>query len=169
MPSGSDPTRLERAAGLMTRHNVEFIVIGGQAEYLFGSPRVTYDVDLCYRRTPANLERLAAALWELKPSLRGAPPGLPINFDARTLSLGSNFTLQTVFGDLDRMGWVEPIGDYEALAPRVETYDVGSLRLQVISLEDLIRVKEHLGRSKDRDSLYQLMAIRRVREEERRG
>ena len=34
---------------------------GPQAEALMGSPRVTYDVDLCYRRTPENLERLARA------------------------------------------------------------------------------------------------------------
>jgi hypothetical protein len=46
---------LERIAETMLRHDVEFIVIGGQAECLFGSPRLTFDVDLCYRRTPANL------------------------------------------------------------------------------------------------------------------
>src|SRR3989442_755304 len=39
-----------------------------------GSSRVTYDVDLCYRRTPDNLERLATALGTLSLTLRGAPP-----------------------------------------------------------------------------------------------
>jgi len=31
---------------------------------------------------------------------------------------------------------------------------------------DLIRVKEHIGRARDRDSLYQLLAIKRIRQEE---
>src|SRR5437016_2567085 len=96
-----DTSRLERIAELLLKHGVRFIVIGGQAEYLFGSPRVTYDVDLCYERTADNLERLAQALRELKPSLRGVPPELPFVIDARALALGSNFTFNTKLGDLD--------------------------------------------------------------------
>src|SRR5688572_29912132 len=101
MQDRTDPTRLERAARLMRSHGVEFVVIGGQAEYLFGSPRVTYDVDLCYRRSNENLERLASALRELKPTLRGAPPDLPIVLDAKALSLGANYTFDTSLGKLD--------------------------------------------------------------------
>ena len=32
---------LERIAEVLTRHGVEFIVIGGQAEWVMGSPRIT--------------------------------------------------------------------------------------------------------------------------------
>jgi hypothetical protein len=67
MPDEPKPTRLEAIAALFARQGVEFLVIGGQAEYLFGSPRVTYDVDLCYRRSAENLERLARALQALRP------------------------------------------------------------------------------------------------------
>src|SRR5438093_1145316 len=82
-------------------HGVEFLVIDGQAEVLFGSPRITYDVDPCYRRTRDNLERLAAATKELKPTLRNAPPDLPFALDARSLALGENFTFHTIHGSLD--------------------------------------------------------------------
>jgi hypothetical protein len=75
MPEQSE---LEAFAEVLLRHGVEFIVIGGQAETLMGSPRVTFDTDLCYRRTPENLKNLAAALKELNPTLRGAPADLPI-------------------------------------------------------------------------------------------
>jgi predicted nucleotidyltransferase len=152
----------------MTKHGVEFLVIGGQAEYLFGSPRITYDVDLCYRRTPENLERLAAALRELKPRLRGAPPGLPLILDARALGLGGNYTFETDFGDVDLIGYVEPLGDFESLIKNAETYRVGDLTLKAIALEDLIRVKRHLGRLKDQSSLLQLEAIQRIRAEQSR-
>src|SRR2546429_7283956 len=100
----SEKTPLDLVAALFARHGVEFLVIGGQAEILMGSPRVTYDTDLCYRRTEENLQRLAKAIQELQPSLRGAPPGLPLALDARALALGSNFTLNTLLGPLDLIG-----------------------------------------------------------------
>ena len=73
MSAETEQSPLEKIIEAMTRHSVELIVIGGQAEWIFGSPRLTYDVDLCYRRTPQNLERLARALRELRPTLRDAP------------------------------------------------------------------------------------------------
>lgn len=156
---------LGRIAEVLNRHGVEFVVIGGQAEVLYGSPRVTYDVDLCYRRTEENLRRLAEALKELRPTLRGAPPDLPFVLDARSLALGTNFTFETPLVPLDLLGWVEPLGDYEALARRARTITVGERDLLVIDLDDLIRIKEHIGRPKDRESLLQLLAIRRLRDQ----
>ena len=77
--------------------------------------------------------------------------------------LESNYTFDTSFGPVDLLGWVEPLGTYESLLPNSERYYVGDMELQTIGLEDLIRVKEHIARSKDTDSLVQLLAIRRVR------
>ena len=165
MPDESNVTRLEACCRLLAKYGVEFLVIGGQAEYLFGSPRVTFDVDLCYRRTAANLEKLASALRELKPTLRGAPADLPFQIDARALALGSNFTFNTAYGPLDLLGWVEPHGDYDRLISHAETYRLGDMELRTISLDDLIAVKEHIRRPKDRQSLFQLKAIKRMREE----
>ncbi len=51
-------------------------------------------------RTKQNLRRLAAAR-EIKPTLRNAPKDLPFIIDEQTLALGSNFTFDTRFGDLD--------------------------------------------------------------------
>jgi hypothetical protein len=62
MADKQERSTLRRIVELLLSHSVEFLVIGGQAEVLFGSSRVTFDVDLCYRRTAENLERLAAAL-----------------------------------------------------------------------------------------------------------
>ncbi|MBX3377760.1 MAG: hypothetical protein KF678_12245 [Phycisphaeraceae bacterium] len=68
---------LRRIVELLQRHGVEFLIIGGQAENLMGSPRVTYDMDICYRRTPENIRRLARAMGELEVRLRDAPLDLP--------------------------------------------------------------------------------------------
>jgi len=158
-------SELETIAAILTRHQVEFLVVGGQAEILMGSPRVTYDTDLCYRRSEQNLQRLAEAIKEVNPSLRGAPPDLPFVLDARALAFGNNYTLNTAFGPLDLLGWVEPLGAFESLLPASEMYNLGGVTVRTIGLEDLIRVKEHIARPKDRESLLQLLAIRRLRTE----
>ena len=158
---------LERFSALLTEHGVEFIVIGGQAEALMGSARVTYDVDLCYRRTRANLERLAAALGTLNLTLRGAPPELKFRLDAQALALGSNFTFMVDDEyPLDFLGYVEPIGTYEDLLPGAETISIGGRPTVVVGLDDLIRIKRHINRPKDRESLLHLEAIKRLRERE---
>ena len=43
---------------------------------------------------------------------------------------------------------------------------VGGRPTRVIGLDDLIRIKRYLGRPKDRESLLQLEAIKRLREQE---
>ena len=166
MGGGTEKSALEQLAEVLLAHGVEFIVVGGQAEALLGSPRVTYDVDLCYRRTAENLERLAAALNGLAIELRGAPPGLPFQIDARSLALGSNFTLTTRFGDLDLLGYLEPLGGYDDIASKAEVYEIGDLRLKVIDLDDLIAIKQHIRRPKDQLALLQLLAIKRLRDAE---
>ena len=135
----------------------------------FGAPG-QYDesgVDLCYRRTPDNLERLATALGTLNLTLRDAPPELKFRLDAQALALGRNYTFE-VDGEwpLDFLGYLEPLGTYEDLLPHVETMSIGGRPTQVIGLEDLIRIKRYLGRPKDRESLLQLEAIKRLREHE---
>ena len=165
MPDALSKSPLEHAVELMVRHGVEFIIIGGQAEVLFGGSRVTFDIDFCYRRTTDNLDRLAAALREIKPRLRGAPPDLPFLIDARALALGSNFTLETSFGPFDLLGDLEPLGGYDELMRNVERYELGNHQINVIGLDDLIRIKQHIKRPRDQDSLLQLLAIKRVRAE----
>jgi hypothetical protein len=124
-------------------------------------------VDLCYRRTTENLRRLADALGRLTLTLRGAQPDLKFRLDAEALALGMNYTFE-VDGEhaLDLLGHLEPIGGYDDLVTGCEVMQVAGRSVRVIGLDDLIRIKRHLGRPKDRESLLQLEAIRRLREQE---
>lgn len=47
-----------------------------------------------------------------------------------------------------------------------EILQIGGRAVRMIGLEDLMRIKRHLGRPKDRESLLHLEAIKRLREEE---
>jgi hypothetical protein len=53
---------------VLERHHVLYIVIGGFAAELRGSPYATRDVDVTPARTRGNLGRLATALTELEAS-----------------------------------------------------------------------------------------------------
>ena len=166
MAEETEKSALERIALVLSAYGVEFIVVGGQAELLMGSPRVTYDIDLCYRRSKENLSRLAAALREIKPTLRNAPPDLPFIIDEQSLALGSNFTFETTVGPLDFLGYLEPLGDFDVIADRAFVVKLGGCSVKVIHIDDLIAIKRHLGRPKDQQSLLQLLAIKKIQAED---
>ena len=147
----------------LDRHGVAFVVIGGVAARLHGSPSVTTDVDVCYDRRRDNLERLAEALLELGAKLRGVDEDVPILLDARTLAAGSNFTFVTLAGALDVIG--DPAGSrgYDELVSNAERVDIGGLEVLVADLDDLIRMKRAAGRPKDRIEVEILGALREER------
>ena len=147
------------AFGALTHRDVRFVVIGGFAGRIWGSPTVTNDVDICYARDRPNLERLAAALSNLRARLRGAPEAVPFRLDARTLEAGDHFTFMTDAGNLDCLG--VPVGSagYDDLATTAKEFDLGKLKVKVAALEDLIRMKRATGRPKDRIEVEVLKAL----------
>ena len=84
---------------LLVENKVEFIIVGGAAATAHGSARLTLDLDVVYRRTTENITRMVDALKSIQPYLRGAPPGLPFDWNAPTVQKGLNFTLVTTLGD----------------------------------------------------------------------
>lgn len=144
----------------LARANVKFIVIGGVAARAHGSPTVTVDLDICYERSPSNLDALAAVLQELHASLRGADPGLPFQIERRTLQLGDHFTLSTDAGPLDCLATPSGTNGFPDLEPRAITLDIDGIPVQFAHLEDLIRMKRAAGRPKDRIEIEVLEALR---------
>jgi len=142
---------------------VEYVLVGGVAATAHGSSRLTLDVDLVYRRSPDNMERLVDALVPLHPYLRGAPPGLPFRWDARTLRQGLNFTLTTDLGDIDLLGEIVGGGSYENLAARTIVIGVFGIECRCLDLDTLIQVKRAAGRPKDLEVIAELEAIREER------
>ena len=116
---------------------VDFILVGGVAAAAHGSGRGTQDLDIVYRRSPANIARLVDAVEGMQPYLRGAPPGLPFRFDAETVQAGLNFTLTTALGWLDLLGEITGGGKYEDLERSAVTIVVFGLPCRVLDLETL--------------------------------
>ena len=138
--------------------NVEFVVVGGISAVLQGAPIITQDLDLCYRRDPDNLVRLARALAPLSPRLRGLPPEVPSAFDERTLQFGTNFTLSISGGDLDLLAEMSGIGGYEQIVDQADEMLVAGRKVLVLPLAQLIVTKEAANRPKDHATLPVLRA-----------
>ncbi len=153
-------TDFERLFRTLHKGRVEYILIGGVAATVHGSSRLTQDVDVCYGRTDANLDRIVRALRPLEPYLRGAPRGLPFEWSARTLRAGLIFTLTTTAGDIDLLGEVTGGGGYDDLIGH--TIDVTLFRTPVkcLDLEWLIATKRAAGRPRDLETIAELEALR---------
>jgi hypothetical protein len=144
---------------VLIQHKVDFIVVGGGAAIAHGLARATYDVDVVYSRNPDNIQRLVDALRMHQPYLRGAPPGLPFRWDARTIQSGLNFTLTTSLGEIDVLGEVAGGGTYDRLLPCTEEKNVFEVCCRFVTLETLIQLKRAAGRPKDLETVAELQAL----------
>ncbi len=163
------PFEAEEIFAGFSRNGVAYVVVGGLAAVLHGSPLATFDVDVCPSRDPGNLERLAKALREMDAKIRtaDAPDGLPFACDARFLARVSLLNLVTRFGDLDLAFTPSGTKGYAELEPNATRMNVRNLEIPVASLDDVIRSKEAAGRDKDRAVLP---VLRRLKDEiEKRG
>lgn len=150
----SDPRKVLET---LVRHGVDFTVIGGIAVIAHGHPRNTRDIDFVAATDVPNLERLAAALRELRAELWGVDAHLRgIELDADTLANGANFTLVTDAGGLDFFNDVPGGAPYEELRSRALVVEMSGLRFPVAGRDDLIRMKQAAGRPQDLDDIAAL-------------
>ena len=149
--------------GMLTARGVDFVVIGGYAAVLHGSPRVTRDLDICFATDPANLRSLGRVLTELKAAPAGAEPEIPFVADERTLSQVELLTLSTEAGQLDLMTSPAGSSGYNRLRANAARYEVGGFLVKVAAIEDLLRMKAASGRPKDLADISELETIARLR------
>ena len=151
----------EKILRILVENEVEFLLIGGVAATLYGSNLRTGDVDICPRRTRANLARLSAALRALAARVRadGAPGGIPFDPHPELLQRMQMLNLSTRHGDFDLVFRPPGSGGFDELWPRRVTFDLDGLEVPVAALTDLIRTKEATGRRKDLDQLPTLRAL----------
>jgi len=114
------PLDTDEMFGCLDRHGVRYVLIGGLAAVLHGSPLPTLDAHICPARDIGNLTRLASALDELDARIRTAdtPNGVRFPRDAAFLRGVELLNLVTRAGDLD-VAFVPAGGAaYEDFAPR---------------------------------------------------
>ena len=147
----------------MNRHGVRYVLIGGVAATLHGSPLRTGDTDICPDVRTDNLEKLAGALEELKARIRteGVEGGLPFSCDAAFLSRVALLNLETEAGDLDVSFVPAGTRGYDDLIAHVARFDLDGVVAPTAALLDIIRSKTAANRPKDLGSLPVLEELAR--------
>ena len=150
---------IEKQLRLLGEFGVDCVIIGGVAATVHGSEIPTTDLDICYARDTANLERLAAALKSVHARLRNAPENLPFILDTETLRKGLNFTFTTDVGSLDLLGEVRGVGYFADVVEDSAMFELFGYRFPVLDLAKLIIAKRTAGRAKDLIAIPELEAI----------
>jgi predicted nucleotidyltransferase len=147
----------------LTRRGVDFVVIGGIAAALLGSPRLTRDLDITFASDAVNSEALGGVLVELDAKLKAVEDDVPFVPDAATLRRVQLLTLATRAGEIDLVAAPAGAPGYDELRANAERMDLGEVIVLVASLDDLIAMKRAANRPKDLADLEELEAIRRLR------
>ena len=155
-----DPVEI---CAVLCDEGVEFVVLGGFAAIIHGSPLPTEDIDVIPSRSGANLERLATALTRLEAKIRTGDEPIETRIDAASIrNMPHMLNLVTRFGDIDLV--FTPAGtltNYEQWLERSRRAQLrDGLVVAVADLDDIIASKAAANRPKDQRSLPYLESPR---------
>ena len=159
------PLDPERLITTLARHRVKYVMIGAMGARLQGFPRVTADADITPARDAENVHRLAEALRELEARVYtdSVPEGLPFDCSPPMLARAELWNLVTSAGRLDVAFVPAGTDGYDDLIRSAVPFDVFGVRLEVASLEDIVRSKEAADRPQDRHDVVILREMLRRR------
>ncbi len=144
----------------LSRHDVDFIVIGGLAAIAHGSRRVTRDIDIVIRPDSENLARLEQALRALA-AVQLVTGGVehPIEAaDVAMVGLGTTLHTRSAAGRLDVVGAPAGAASYEDLVGRAIAAPVLGVPTAIAGLDDLLAMKRASGRPLDLQDIADLTA-----------
>lgn len=148
----------QRILRVLADAGFEFVVIGGVAALAHGALTPTRDVDVAAALTEDNLGRLMHALAPFRPRHATRPDLGVIRETPAELTKFRLLLIDTDIGRLDVLGEVAPLGGFDTLDSEELEFGDG-LRVRVLTLEQLIQVKAHLTRPKDKIVEAELRSI----------
>lgn len=154
--------KLEPAIQSLADNQVDFVIVGGVAIKIHSSAYVTLDLDFCYLRTKENLTKIVSALSQFNPRPRDFPENLPYFFDERSLQNATNFTFETNIGDIDLLGEVPGVGNFQEVEKSSVMFELYDRDVRVLSVDALIKAKRAAGRTKDLLVLPELEALKEL-------
>ena len=145
------PEQAREIARAFAAEGVEYVFIGKSAAILLGYPAVTQDVDVFPEKSPANGDRIVAALRRV---------GFETNSELEdAIRRGKDF-VQIKNGPFDVDLIFAPDGIESFAAAKARSLDLDGF--QIANLRDIIASKRASGREKD---LLDLPLLERFREE----
>jgi len=132
---------LRSVARALVACKLEAILIGNAAAALHGAPVTTLDFDFMFRSTPANRTKLKKLAKELDATV--FRPYYPVSGLFRILN-------ETGSLQLDFLPAIAGIKSFASLRSRATEMEIGTSRLLVADLGDIIKSKRTAGRPKDK-------------------
>ena len=151
---------LQKLLQFLVQSRLELVIIGGFAAVLHGCNQTTRDIDVCFILSPEQIALLRETLKPLNPRHRMTPEKLSFLEYPKDLEGVKNLYLETDLGILDIISHVEAVGDFNAVAKNAAEIEIYGNRCRLISIEDLIKSKEALGRQKDLVVVEELKSIK---------
>jgi hypothetical protein len=153
-------SELNRLLQRLCDADIDFVIVGGFAATLHGSSLVTRDLDVCAILSNENVEKLREALRDLQPTHRMTPQKLSFLDNPDPGVEVRNLYLRTDLGPVDVLSSILGVGDFDRVRAASIQVELFGRSCRVISLDDLIRAKEALGRDKDLLAAKELRAVR---------
>jgi predicted nucleotidyltransferase len=147
---------------VLAEHGVDYLVIGGVAAQVHGRRRTTKDLDVTPAPDVENYKRLAAALLALDahPVELGSSAPTPTAEQLRLAPIVPPLTTQ--HGELHILNEVPGATAYAGMRKRSLMTDLDGVALRIVSVDDLIRMKQTTGRPSDIEDIEALTTVARL-------
>lgn len=146
---------------MLAEHGVDYLVIGGVAAQVHGHRRTTKDLDVIPAPDPENFKRLAAALLALDAHPVELGPSAPTPTAEQLRVAPVVPPLSTRHGELHILNEVPGATVYAGMRTRALTIDLDGIAMQIVGVDDLIRMKQTLGRPGDIEDIEALTNVAR--------
>lgn len=146
----------------LNEQGVDFILIGGMAAIVHGSPVVTNDIDVCVSFSPENIPKILAALLPINSRIRSHPKKMLLSDVIGNLNNIKNLYLSTDLGNIDLLGELPGVCSFEELRNRTVMLEIApDLSCKVLDIDTLIAAKRVAARMKDKLTIQHLEAIKK--------
>lgn len=136
---------------LLRAHNVQYVVVGGEAVIFHGYPRFTGDIDFFFGDSEQNIQAMFALLQEF---WSGKIPGIETAEELAEPGVVVQFGRPP--NRIDLLNRIDGVSFDEAWKRRIELRVTGinqEIPLFMLDLQSLLRNKRASGRPKDLDDL----------------
>jgi hypothetical protein len=147
----------------LVKADVNFVIVGGFAGVVYGCTYVTQDIDICCDFSADNLLRLQKALYGLNPVHRMTPNRQKLKLTEDNCTQLKNLYLDTDIGQLDCLSFINGIGDFQTVKGKSTLIEIDDIQLRVLTLDALIKSKKTMNRPRDRQTVLQLQAIKKLK------
>jgi predicted nucleotidyltransferase len=152
-------TKLNNLLQILCEADIEFVIVGGFAAVIHGSSMLTRDLDVCTVLSDSAVGKLRNIFRDLHPIHRFTSQRLSFLDNPEPGTTLKNLYLQTDLGPIDFLSTIDGIGNYDDVMKNAEEIILFDRKVHIISLPDLLRAKETLGREKDIITAKELRAI----------